>query len=114
MRRSTRCCVRRVEEIVRKQVECGVDVVCDGEISKTSFNVYIRHRLGGFEPSPEGAPIAMGRWGDTRETLAFPEYYAWYEKQRDDRKPIEEERTPLVCSSPRDLHGHGGPAARHR
>jgi 5-methyltetrahydropteroyltriglutamate--homocysteine methyltransferase len=89
-----------VEDIVRKQVETGVDIVCDGEISKTSFNVYIRHRLGGFEPSPEGAPIAMGRWGDTRETLAFPEYYEWYEHQREDRKPVEEERTPLICSSP--------------
>jgi 5-methyltetrahydropteroyltriglutamate--homocysteine methyltransferase len=89
-----------VEDIVRKQVECGVDIVCDGEISKTSFNAYIKHRLGGFEPSAEGAPIAMGRWGDTRETLAFPEYYEWYERQRDDRKPIEEERTPLICSSP--------------
>jgi 5-methyltetrahydropteroyltriglutamate--homocysteine methyltransferase len=89
-----------VEDIVRKQVECGVDVVCDGEISKTSFNTYIKHRLGGFEPSSEGAPIAMGRWGDTRETLAFPEYYQWYEGQREDRKPIEEERTPLICSGP--------------
>jgi 5-methyltetrahydropteroyltriglutamate--homocysteine methyltransferase len=89
-----------VEDIVRKQVECGVDVVCDGEISKTSFNVYIRRRLGGFERSPEGAPIAMGRWGDTRETLAFPEYYQWYEGQREDRKPVEEERTPLICSNP--------------
>ena len=89
-----------VEEIVRKQVELGVDIVCDGEMSKTSFNNYVRHRLGGFEPSPEGAPMAMGRYGDTRETLDFPEYYRWYEGQREDRKPVEEERSPLICSAP--------------
>jgi 5-methyltetrahydropteroyltriglutamate--homocysteine methyltransferase len=88
------------EDIVRKQVECGVDIVCDGEISKTSFNLYVRHRLGGFEPSPEGAPMAMGRYGDTKETLSFPEYYKWYEGQRADRKPVEEERSPLICSGP--------------
>ncbi len=88
------------EDIVRKQVECGVDIVSDGEISKSSFNAYIRHRLGGFEPSPDGAPIAMGRGGTTRETLAFPEYYQWYEGQRENRKPIEQERMPLICSGP--------------
>jgi 5-methyltetrahydropteroyltriglutamate--homocysteine methyltransferase len=91
---------RATEDIVRKQVECGVDIVCDGEISKTSFNNYVRHRLGGFEPSPEGSPMAMGRFGDTRESLAFPEYYQWYEGQREDRKAVEEERSPLICSGP--------------
>jgi 5-methyltetrahydropteroyltriglutamate--homocysteine methyltransferase len=89
-----------VEDIVRKQVETGVDIVCDGELSKTSFNNYVRHRLGGFEPSPEGSPMAMGRYGDTRETLDFPEYYKWYEGQREDRKAVEEERSPLICSGP--------------
>jgi 5-methyltetrahydropteroyltriglutamate--homocysteine methyltransferase len=89
-----------VMDIVRQQVECGVDIVCDGELSKTSFNNYVRHRLGGFEPSPEGAPMAMGRYGETRETLSFPEYYRWYEGQREDRRAVEEERAPLICSGP--------------
>ncbi len=89
-----------VSDIVKKQVETGIDVVCDGEVSKTSFNNYIRHRLGGFEPSPEGSPMAMGRYGDTRESLDFPEYYAAYESQRTNRRAVEEERNPLICSGP--------------
>jgi 5-methyltetrahydropteroyltriglutamate--homocysteine methyltransferase len=89
---------KAVEDIVRKQVETGIDIVCDGEVSKTSFNNYVRHRLGGFESSPEGSPMAMGRYGDTRETLDFPEYYKWYEGQREDRHAVEEERSPLICS----------------
>src|SRR4051812_35155552 len=43
-----------VAEVVRRQAECGIDVVNDGEQSKTGFNHYIRERLSGFEPT-EGA-----------------------------------------------------------
>src|SRR5438067_5644829 len=37
-----------VEEVVRKQVEAGVDVVSDGEMGKPSFATYVTHRLAGF------------------------------------------------------------------
>src|ERR1051325_27009 len=36
-----------VGEIVRRQVEVGVDIVNDGELSKTSWNDYVVHRLSG-------------------------------------------------------------------
>ena len=39
-----------VAEVVRKQVECGVDIVTDGEQGKASFNAYVVERLNGFEP----------------------------------------------------------------
>src|ERR1700730_3463736 len=42
-----------VGDIVRKQVELGVDVVDDGEMSKPGFIHYINERLTGFEPSPD-------------------------------------------------------------
>jgi len=38
-----------VAEVVRKQVQCGIDSVNDGELSKTSFTNYVRERLSGFE-----------------------------------------------------------------
>jgi 5-methyltetrahydropteroyltriglutamate--homocysteine methyltransferase len=41
-----------VAETVRKQVECGLDSVNDGELSKTNFTDYVRARLTGFEPRP--------------------------------------------------------------
>jgi len=37
-----------VREAVRKQVDAGVDVVSDGEMSKISYATYIKDRLSGF------------------------------------------------------------------
>jgi 5-methyltetrahydropteroyltriglutamate--homocysteine methyltransferase len=41
-----------VAEIVRKQVECGLDSVNDGELSKTNFTDYARARMAGYEARP--------------------------------------------------------------
>jgi 5-methyltetrahydropteroyltriglutamate--homocysteine methyltransferase len=38
-----------VAEIVRKQVEVGVDIVSDGETGKISYATYIKDRLSGFD-----------------------------------------------------------------
>src|SRR5438105_14238597 len=37
-----------VAEVVQKQVECGVDIVNDGELGKSNFSRYTRERLSGF------------------------------------------------------------------
>jgi len=37
-----------VEEVVQKQVDAGVDIVNDGEMSKPSYATYIKDRLSGF------------------------------------------------------------------
>ena len=37
-----------VKEVVQKQVEAGVDLVSDGEMSKISYATYIADRLTGF------------------------------------------------------------------
>ena len=41
-----------VAEIVRKQVEAGVDVVNDGEAGKPSYATYVKDRLSGFGADP--------------------------------------------------------------
>jgi 5-methyltetrahydropteroyltriglutamate--homocysteine methyltransferase len=41
-----------VAEVVRQQVQAGVDIVCDGEFGKMSWNTYINGRLGGHELVP--------------------------------------------------------------
>src|SRR5438445_1368234 len=69
-----------VADLVRKQVEAGIDIVTDGEQGKASFFGYIVERFSGFErkpaaPGKEGRPRAAGR-----EYLAFPDYYAWSER----------------------------------
>jgi 5-methyltetrahydropteroyltriglutamate--homocysteine methyltransferase len=38
-----------VRDVVRRQVEAGIDVVSDGEMSKISYATYIRDRITGFE-----------------------------------------------------------------
>jgi len=60
-----------VDEIVKKQIGLGIDVVDDGEQGKPSFVTYVHQRLGGFEPAgPRGSP-----WAGSREVKSFPEYY---------------------------------------
>ena len=63
-----------VAEIVKKQVELGLDIIDDGEMGKPGFIPYVNERLGGFEPNTEavGSP-----WATSREVTAFPEYYQW-------------------------------------
>jgi len=34
-----------VKDTVRKQAECGIDIVTDGEFSKPGFFTYIQERL---------------------------------------------------------------------
>ena len=38
-----------VAEVVRKQVEQGIDVVSDGEFGKSSWFTYVMDRLDGYE-----------------------------------------------------------------
>ena len=42
-----------VREIVERQMRAGVDIVCDGEVSKISYTFYVRHRLGGVGVAAE-------------------------------------------------------------
>jgi 5-methyltetrahydropteroyltriglutamate--homocysteine methyltransferase len=62
-----------VAEAVRNQIKAGIDIVNDGELSKTSFSDYIRHRLGGLDPSPSEPYVAATAARDMKE---FPEYFA--------------------------------------
>jgi len=62
-----------VAEIVKKQVELGIDVIDDGEFGKFSFVNYINDRLGGFEIDKGTGSIS--HWTQSREALSFPEFY---------------------------------------
>ena len=62
-----------VREIVRRQADLGIDVVADGEMSKTGFFAYIEERIEGFEPRRDEKYNMFAA-----EIAAFPEYYAEY------------------------------------
>ena len=40
---------RAVGDIVRQQMDAGVDIVNDGEQGKVGYSTYVRHRLTGFD-----------------------------------------------------------------
>ena len=58
-----------VSGIVKKQVAAGVDVINDGEQSKTNWTAYVNDRLNGFGGEDAPRPLTL----DQRE---FPEYSA--------------------------------------
>jgi 5-methyltetrahydropteroyltriglutamate--homocysteine methyltransferase len=89
-----------VTEVVRRQVEAGVDVVTDGEQGKPGFFAYVSERLSGFEPR-ETRPRA-GPWEGSREVMAFPEYYEWYARGR---PPSVAAPFGMVCTGPITYQG---------
>jgi 5-methyltetrahydropteroyltriglutamate--homocysteine methyltransferase len=58
---------KAVAEGVRRQVDCGIDVVTDGEFSKPGFFTYIKERLEGFEARPNQKMLLF-----QKEVAAFP------------------------------------------
>ena len=61
-----------VREVAAKQVEAGVDVVSDGEMSKISYVTYMRHRFTGFEIAdvPRATPQDLDDFPAYKERLA--------------------------------------------
>ena len=89
-----------VSDIVERQIHAGIDVVSDGEQSKSSFLTYITERLKGFSPSDkQGEDL----WSASRETIAFPEFYDSHRKARQGlvAKPVKQ-----VCKAAVAYDGH--------
>ena len=84
-----------VAEVVNRQRAAGLDVVSDGEQSKTGFFAYIGQRLGGFEPRPGRS--SMSRF--QVEIDAFPEYYEEYLKRAMTGSSAVP-GVPLACTGP--------------
>ena len=62
---------RAVAEVVRLQVNAGVDIVNDGEQGKVGYSTYVRHRLTGFGGQSRVATRAD--WADFPEAAARAE-----------------------------------------
>jgi 5-methyltetrahydropteroyltriglutamate--homocysteine methyltransferase len=65
-----------VREVVARQVEVGIDVVNDGELSKINFTHYARDRLAGIEPAHFSPGEAPSRNINARDLRDFPEFFA--------------------------------------
>ena len=48
-----------VEHVVAKQVECGLDIINDGEQARTDYTVHVMQRLTGYD-GPSAPPMGTG------------------------------------------------------
>ena len=84
-----------VSDIVRKQIDLGIDIVNDGEHSKFNFITYGRMRLGGLEPNPN--PVEM--MGKSRDSLSFPATYSEMSAMNAARSPEVAARRKMPTTS---------------
>jgi 5-methyltetrahydropteroyltriglutamate--homocysteine methyltransferase len=101
---------RAVADVVRQQLDAGVDVVSDGEQGKVGYSTYVRHRLTGFGGESAGRPradwadfpVAAAR-GERRSTVSRPACNGPIDWK--DRTAVEKDVANL-----RAAVGGGGPA----
>ena len=89
-----------VAEVVKKQIECGVDIVNDGELGKSNFSRYTKERLGGFverPANPDFKPTSI--FG--RDSVEFTEYF-----NRGGRTSIGHHARVFYCVEPLKYIGH--------
>ena len=68
-----------VADVVRRQVEAGIDIVSDGEFGKATWITYLYERISGLESRPlpdEGTMLPP-----SRDRLNFPGFYQWHDEQ---------------------------------
>lgn len=88
-----------VAEVVQQQVECGVDIVNDGELGKSNFSRYTRERLSGFVEREAGADFKpTSIFG--RDLAEFPDYF-----NRGGRTSIGHHARVFYCVEPLKYSG---------
>jgi 5-methyltetrahydropteroyltriglutamate--homocysteine methyltransferase len=90
-----------VADVVRRQVEAGIDIVDDGEFGKSIWQWYVTERLDGIERDEHPRPALRGR-----DHERFPEFYAYAQETPDvlfhgsDRAFWQSISTRPVCVGP--------------
>ena len=78
------CLKASIDEVVRQQVEAGVDIVSDGEFSKgRNWAFYVHARMSGIATrpaTPEEMKDPLASAGGGQDRVAFPEFYAEYNR----------------------------------
>jgi 5-methyltetrahydropteroyltriglutamate--homocysteine methyltransferase len=89
-----------VSAAVRRQAHCGLDVINDGELSKTSFSGYVRYRLAGIDPEPS---VPYSASPSARDAAEFPEYFAG--RARFSQRVEGARRMLVACTGPLSYAG---------
>ncbi len=73
-----------VGDVVKEQVNAGIDVISDGEYGKTNWTTYIGGRLGGYEVREPKAGDTIGSGTQAgivgRDRKVFNDFYADYDE----------------------------------
>src|SRR5437763_7546484 len=88
-----------VAEVVKQQIECGLDIVNDGELSKFNFTDYVRERIAGYELRPSSGRRRLSIIA--RDEKKFPGYFAANQRAQAMGPP-----TMPVCVAPLRYGGH--------
>ncbi len=96
-----------VADVVRQQVECGLDCINDGELSKTNFTDYVRWRIAGYVERPSSGPRRLSI--TARDETKFADYFQTNPRAR----PVGPPTTP-VCVEKLRYTGQGRGCGRHR
>jgi 5-methyltetrahydropteroyltriglutamate--homocysteine methyltransferase len=88
-----------VAETVRRQVDSGIDIVNDGELSKYNFTDYVRERIAGYEARPNSGRRRLSM--TARDERKFAEYFAAIPRAQALGPP-----TMPVCVEPLRYVGH--------
>ena len=90
--------------VVEKQVELGIDVVNDGEHSKSSFGAYVGQRLGGFEATDEPFGLPATLRDRTEFNAVYEEMAAMY-AARPSHVQVPRRQQGRVCTGPIEYVG---------
>jgi 5-methyltetrahydropteroyltriglutamate--homocysteine methyltransferase len=88
-----------VAAAAQKQIDCGIDIINDGEMGKSNFSRYARERLGGFverEARPGERPSTIF----ARDLVDFPDYFTARAAHRGDNVKR------VFCNAPLRYTGH--------
>jgi 5-methyltetrahydropteroyltriglutamate--homocysteine methyltransferase len=91
-----------VAEVVRLQQESGVDIINDGELSKSSWSSYVNERLSGFTESVSQGQGGLARGRDKK---AFQEFYEEYDRIQPFRTVNGSRWTDVICDAPISYKG---------
>jgi 5-methyltetrahydropteroyltriglutamate--homocysteine methyltransferase len=69
-----------VREVVKQQIECGLDIVNDGELSKPNFTDYVLERIAGCEKRPGTGFRRLSM--TARDERKFAGYFAAHPRPR--------------------------------
>ena len=85
-----------IAEVVRLQRDAGIDIVNDGELSKSSWSSYVNERLGGFA---ESVSRGQGSLAKGRDKKTFQEFYDEYDRIQPFRTVNGSRWTDVVCNA---------------